>query len=88
MPRRKPLAEVRIGNSVVKVYDKEVLDIVLGKYQGTSTQQSSTVTVIVPEGTVNLNEFCRDLTMKECVEKIKREVPNYKEKVFSISIEV
>lgn len=37
---------------------------------------------------INLNEFCKGLTMKECVEKIKREVPNYREKVYSISLNV
>ena len=87
MPKRKPLAEVRIGDSVVKVYDKEVLDIVLSKYHS-STSKSQSSTVIVLEGTVNLNEFCKGLTMKECVEKIRREIPNYKEKIYSISINI
>jgi len=85
VPKRKPLAEVRIGDSVVKVYDKEVLDMVLSKYHS-STSKSQSSTVIVPEGTINLNEFCKGLTMKECVEKIRREIPNYREKIYSISI--
>ncbi len=86
MPKRKALAEVRIGSSVIKVYDKEVLDMVLNKYHS-STSKPQYSTVIVPEGTVNLNEFCKGLTMKECVEKIRREIPNYKEKVYSINID-
>jgi len=44
--------------------------------------------VVESEDVVNLNEFCKGLTMKECVEKIRREIPNYREKIYSISISV
>ena len=40
------------------------------------------------ENIINLSEFCKGLTMKECVEKIKKEIPDYKNKLYQISIEI
>jgi len=38
---------------------------------------------------IDLLEFCRGVkTMKECVEKIKREIPDYKNKVYRIVIDI
>ena len=38
---------------------------------------------------IDLLEFCKDVkTMKECVEKIKREIPDYKNKIYRIVIDI
>jgi len=83
IPKRKVLAEIVRDGQVIKVYDREVLEEIvreLGRVERPIVVRS--------EDVINLNEFCKGLTMRECVEKIKREIPDYRNKVYQISIEL
>lgn len=71
------LRAVKSGKTIRELVKEAVEEYVKGK-----------ATVEATDNVINLNEFCKDLTMKECLEKIKREVKDYRSKMYSISFEV
>ena len=85
IPKRKVLAEIVRDGIVFKVYDKEVLESILKELRETKAERPI---IVKSEDIINLSEFCKGLTMKECVEKIKKEIPDYKNKLYQIAIEI
>jgi len=77
MPKPKPVATLRKGDVVVKVYDVASLKDVLNLLEGRAE----------PKDVVDLSELCRGLTAVECLEKIRKEVPDYRNKLYRIDIE-
>ena len=70
------LRAVKSGKTIRELVKEAVEEYVKGK------------ATVEPTNVIDLNEFCKGLTMKECLEKIKRDVKDYRNKIYSISFEV